>query len=359
MAVSRSTKPKLQYLRGNTVLSSSQRTMFEISDGLLTNAVKDWSDTIHTKTGSSDNANDRRLFTHCSNLITFYDNPLVKKRIPKYYARKEIACGLKYNQAMLNEQSKSNAVVLSMEASMNMEDEANQRISSISNKRKYSQEGNTSDDEEQDNELDSHKDSYEIVDKHPKASHNYNHFINDEKERWKLEDVTDRWLIFCLKIQRPSPRMISLVLKLKTLKKSRTPDNNDKIKINLELQLILNQLVLLNIKDPIVYGLLIEGYECTLYEMKLEREAEYISRVVESFYMPRDMNDIALLPRITSIFLTIKDKIDMTIKSINERQRGKSILKPFIRNGMGMPRPIKDPLSFSLDFNVEDYLPPL
>ncbi|KAI8079403.1 hypothetical protein BDF21DRAFT_493991 [Thamnidium elegans] len=145
------------------------------------------------------------------------------------------------------------------------------------------------------------------------------------------------------------------VLKLKTLKKSRTPDNNDKIKINLELQLILNQLVLLNIKDPIVYGLLIEGYECTLYEMKLEREAEYISRVVESFYMPRDMNDIALLPRITSIFLTIKDKIDMTIKSINERQRGKSILEPFIRNGMGMPRPIKDPLSFSLDFNLSEY----
>lgn len=48
------------------------------------------------------------------------------------------------------------------------------------------------------------------------------------------------------------------------------------------------------------------GYECTLYQMKLEREAEYISRVVELFYMPRDMNDISLVTRISSILLTIR-----------------------------------------------------
>lgn len=50
-----------------------------------------------------------------------------------------------------------------------------------------------------------------------------------------------------------------LLSKSKRKKKSYTPDYFDKIKIHLEMQIMLNQLISLNIEDPVVHGILIQG----------------------------------------------------------------------------------------------------
>lgn len=46
--------------------------------------------TIQTEAGSDDKANGRRFSTYCSNLITFYDNPLTKKRFLRETALEEV-----------------------------------------------------------------------------------------------------------------------------------------------------------------------------------------------------------------------------------------------------------------------------
>jgi hypothetical protein len=40
--------------------------------------------------------------------------------------------------------------------------------------------------------------------------------------------------------------------------------------------------------------------------MSIKYEAQYVSRIIEEFYLPRDIADICLVPRVISIFLTIK-----------------------------------------------------
>lgn len=49
------------------------------------------------------------------------------------------------------------------------------------------------------------------------------------------------------------------IIEVKKDKKLYTSDDNDKIKINLQMQLMLNELILLNVNQPVVYGLLIQG----------------------------------------------------------------------------------------------------
>lgn len=49
-------------------------------------------------------------------------------------------------------------------------------------------------------------------------------------------------------------------------------------------------------------------HECTLFQMTLKQEGQYISHVVDSFYLPRNKNDVSLIPRVASIFLSIKGK---------------------------------------------------
>jgi hypothetical protein len=55
------------------------------------------------------------------------------------------------------------------------------------------------------------------------------------------------------------------IIEVKKDKKPYTPDDDDKIKLNLDMQLMLNELILLNVNEPVVYGLLIQG---NLYEKK-------------------------------------------------------------------------------------------
>jgi hypothetical protein len=42
-------------------------------------------------------------------------------------------------------------------------------------------------------------------------------------------------------------------------KREYTPDTDDIVKINLELQIMLNELILLNIAEPVVYGMVLQG----------------------------------------------------------------------------------------------------
>ncbi|KAI9281169.1 hypothetical protein BY458DRAFT_499787 [Sporodiniella umbellata] len=150
-----------------------------------------------------------------------------------------------------------------------------------------------------------------------------------------------------------------LVMEVKKDKKDYTPDTDDVVKINLELQIMLNKLILLNVIDPVVYGMVIQEHECTLFQMTLKQEGQYISHVVDSFYLPRNKNDVSLIPRVASIFLSIKDMVDDMVNKIKNRSKGKAKLIPFMKEGMSLPCPIKDPLKFFLEQSEANCNPPM
>jgi hypothetical protein len=58
------------------------------------------------------------------------------------------------------------------------------------------------------------------------------------------------------------------------------------------------------------------------------------------------------------MYFFFQDLIDTLIKKIDNRKKEKSALIPFMREGMKMPCLIKDPLSYCLNINSADYIPP-
>ncbi|CAO3702603.1 unnamed protein product [Rhizopus stolonifer] len=104
-----------------------------------------------------------------------------------------------------------------------------------------------------------------------------------------------------------------LIMEIKKNKKDCTPDADDTIKINLELQVMLNQLIILNVAEPVVYGIVIKEHESKVYQMTF-KNGIYISYVIEKFYLPRNVKDVCLVPRVVTIFLTLKVKsIDLVL----------------------------------------------
>jgi len=113
--------------------------------------------------------------------------------------------------------------------------------------------------------------------------------------------------------------------------------------------------------------------------MKLEYNCQYISRVIQKFYLPRDLSDVCLVPRVTSIFLTVKvlskqsffislymlliffltqNLVDQVIIKINQKKKGVSPLNSYTREGMKMPVAIKDPVSYMINNQSDDLVPP-
>lgn len=50
--------------------------------------------------------------------------------------------------------------------------------------------------------------------------------------------------------------------------------------------------------------------------------------------------------------------VDVLMKKIDNRKKGKSALLPFMREGMKMPCLVKDPVAFCFSINSLDYFPP-
>ncbi|KAI8881004.1 hypothetical protein K501DRAFT_190003 [Backusella circina FSU 941] len=69
----------------------------------------------------------------------------------------------------------------------------------------------------------------------------------------------------------------------------------DFVKVQREMKAIIDQQIDLGVVNPVCYGLLVEGYDCYLYQMSLKYEAEYRSRLIAQFRTLRDAPDIMLL----------------------------------------------------------------
>ncbi|KAI9273414.1 hypothetical protein EDC94DRAFT_644663 [Helicostylum pulchrum] len=101
-----------------------------------------------------------------------------------------------------------------------------------------------------------------------------------------------------------------------------TPNNSDFTKIHLAMKSMLNKLIKMNIDDPVVFGLLIQGFDCQAFKMSLNGDGFYFCPVVHFLYLPRDVSDIMIVPKVTSFFMSLKNELDQLVAKIQNKKKG-------------------------------------
>ncbi|KAG2203499.1 hypothetical protein INT47_008226 [Mucor saturninus] len=135
-----------------------------------------------------------------------------------------------------------------------------------------------------------------------------------------------------------STKLVDLfIVEAKLNSKSYFPHQDDFIKLRLEMQKMINELIYINLSEPMVFGLLLTGLDCQLYAMYLKYDGIYVCREVQTFSLPRSSYEIMLCPSIFSTMLALQDKIDMIIQKIQTRKKGKSSLLNLVRKGYDAP----------------------
>lgn len=114
----------------------------------------------------------------------------------------------------------------------------------------------------------------------------------------------------------------------------------DFVKIQREMKAIIDQQVNLGINSPLCYALLVEGYDCYLYKMSLEYEAEYQSHLMTQFRTLRDAADIMLLLPAINVLTYLDEELTrlrLMILSHSRNQRNQSSKKTFKRPSFKKP----------------------
>lgn len=83
-------------------------------------------------------------------------------------------------------------------------------------------------------------------------------------------------------------------MEIKKDDKKNIPEADDIVKINLELQVMLRQLILLNVVYGTVYCIADTYKRTKIYQMTFKNGCLYISYVTETLYLPRNAKDICL-----------------------------------------------------------------
>ncbi|KAI8390122.1 hypothetical protein BD560DRAFT_429921 [Blakeslea trispora] len=99
---------------------------------------------------------------------------------------------------------------------------------------------------------------------------------------------------------------------------------SDRSKLALELKRMIDEQLQQGFKDPISYGILVEGYKCSVVACFLETCGIYVYAEQEEFSLMRNENDFGLLPNITLCLLRIRKGMDALINQANKRAKAES-----------------------------------
>lgn len=92
-------------------------------------------------------------------------------------------------------------------------------------------------------------------------------------------------------------------------------------KLSIELQSTINRMTEYNIKKPIVYGVVIEGFKWEIYRMELIAPAVYLFANIRKFFAPRGLDDFYVLsntiPALLQLNQLVMDEVETTRGSNN------------------------------------------
>ncbi|CAO3678056.1 unnamed protein product [Rhizopus stolonifer] len=95
---------------------------------------------------------------------------------------------------------------------------------------------------------------------------------------------------------------------------------DDLFKMSLELQLMINRMVANKINNPVVYGVVVQGFGCDVYRMELVAPLVYLLIKVRSFYLPRSTCDLTValttIPTLLQLQQLTCNQVDKTRRNI-------------------------------------------
>ncbi|ORY99348.1 hypothetical protein BCR43DRAFT_226812 [Syncephalastrum racemosum] len=107
---------------------------------------------------------------------------------------------------------------------------------------------------------------------------------------------------------------------------------SDLVKIGKELRLMLNRLILLGTPDPVVCGILVEGFNMTTFTMDLPAPQLYRMQMLAQTPIFRRRTDFVCIPALLSRLVQIKDIAIGTARNVYET----AILKSSGCHGQGI-----------------------
>ncbi|OBZ86088.1 hypothetical protein A0J61_05862 [Choanephora cucurbitarum] len=114
---------------------------------------------------------------------------------------------------------------------------------------------------------------------------------------------------------------------------------SDKSKLALELKRMVDEQVQQGFRNPISFGLLVEGYECSVFCCFLDDCGVYVFAEQDTFSLLRNENDFGLLPKITLAFIKIRRGVDALVGQLNKKPKAEpsASLKAKVKPTVGLP----------------------
>ncbi|KAI9359854.1 hypothetical protein BD770DRAFT_419400 [Pilaira anomala] len=132
----------------------------------------------------------------------------------------------------------------------------------------------------------------------------------------KFHTIIDEKKFDCLLIEVKCPKSTS---------------NDDLFKLSIEMQYALNRLVKCGASNPVTYGVLVYGFECSIYKMTLAGPKVYVMMKMKTCFLPRCFEDLHVVIHTISCFLQLRDLVNEEIESIIKNKKEKSPLIDWIR----------------------------
>ncbi|KAI8335994.1 hypothetical protein EDC96DRAFT_579040 [Choanephora cucurbitarum] len=114
---------------------------------------------------------------------------------------------------------------------------------------------------------------------------------------------------------------------------------SDRSKLALEMKRMVDEQVLQGFRNPISFGLLVEGYECSVFCCFLNDCGVYVFAEQETFSLLRNESDFGLLPKITLAFIKMRKGVDALVNQLNKKAKAETSasLEAKIKPTVGLP----------------------
>ncbi|KAI8323396.1 hypothetical protein EDC96DRAFT_529181 [Choanephora cucurbitarum] len=111
----------------------------------------------------------------------------------------------------------------------------------------------------------------------------------------------------------------------------RNKNSNDFIKLGFTLKSMLDGAIKRGMTKPHMLGLLVDGYNCYLYMMKIEHEAIYQMVELDTFSLPKGRNEIHLLKNLLEVIFRVKAFASEAFEDFEASNGAQSELLPLCR----------------------------
>ncbi|KAI8077281.1 uncharacterized protein B0P05DRAFT_597268 [Gilbertella persicaria] len=83
----------------------------------------------------------------------------------------------------------------------------------------------------------------------------------------------------------------------------------------------LDDQLCLGVKDPLSLGLLVEGFKCTLFQMRLPADGIYMPMAFERFSLVEELHQLVHLPSIVEALYYVKCELAKLIEKVNQQRK--------------------------------------